>query len=221
MPIRINLLAEAQAAEEMRRKDPVKRGVWVGAFLVALVALWALEIQLEIRLAKSKQSNAEAGWAKEQAKYQAVTNQQAEIMTIESKLAQLDRLSTNRFLWAPTLNALQKSVIDDVAVMRMKGEQTYTREPAHLVGKVMAPGVVTEQIKLTIEARDNNPAEQGYNKFKEALNSSDYFIHHLGRKDSFVIEGVLSPVTADPNDPSRQFLTFTLASHFPEVKRSE
>ena len=29
MAIRINLLAESQAAEEMRRKDPVKRAVWI------------------------------------------------------------------------------------------------------------------------------------------------------------------------------------------------
>jgi len=27
MPIRINLLAEAQAAEDLRRRDPVKRSV--------------------------------------------------------------------------------------------------------------------------------------------------------------------------------------------------
>ena len=39
MPIRINLLAEAQAAEEMRRKDPVKRAVWIGGFVIFLVLL--------------------------------------------------------------------------------------------------------------------------------------------------------------------------------------
>ena len=31
MPIRINLLAEAKAAEELRRHDPVKRVIFVGA----------------------------------------------------------------------------------------------------------------------------------------------------------------------------------------------
>ena len=33
MPIRINLLAESQAAEEFRRHDPVKRVIYVAAFL--------------------------------------------------------------------------------------------------------------------------------------------------------------------------------------------
>ena len=31
MPIRLNLLAEAQEAEEMRRQDPVKRALLVGS----------------------------------------------------------------------------------------------------------------------------------------------------------------------------------------------
>jgi len=37
MPIRINLLAEAKAAEELRRHDPVKRVIFGGALAVALV----------------------------------------------------------------------------------------------------------------------------------------------------------------------------------------
>ena len=34
MPIRLNLLAEAQAAEEARRRDPVKRAVWMAALII-------------------------------------------------------------------------------------------------------------------------------------------------------------------------------------------
>ena len=45
MPIRINLLAEAQAAEELRRKNPVKRGIWIGGFLVLVVILWIAKLQ--------------------------------------------------------------------------------------------------------------------------------------------------------------------------------
>ena len=39
---RINLLAEAQAAEELRRRDPVKRATWLGAFLVAAILAWVM-----------------------------------------------------------------------------------------------------------------------------------------------------------------------------------
>ena len=56
MPIRINLLAEAQAAEEMRRKDPVKRAVWIGGFAVFVVLLCAATLQFKIIVAKSEVS---------------------------------------------------------------------------------------------------------------------------------------------------------------------
>lgn len=221
MPIRINLLAEAQAAEEKRRKDPVKRGAWIGAFCVVLVALWAFKIQLDIKNAKDQFNTEETNWKREEARYTAVTNSIARTVEIDHKLSELDRLTTNRFLWAPVLNALQKSVISTVAVTHFRGEQGYTTEESHMSGKTYIPAVVTEHIKVTIEAHDNNPSDQAYNKYKEALNQSPYFERHIGRKDSFVIEGTLSPITVDPNDPAHQFLTFTLASRFPEVRRGE
>jgi hypothetical protein len=221
MPIRINLLAEAQAAEEMRRNDPVKRAIWIGAFCVVVVALWGFKVQMDVGTAKARYNGLDAGWKQDEAHYIAVTNNLARIADIDHKLVELDRLTTNRFLWAPVLNALQKTALNQVSVTQFRGEQGYTVEEAHMSGKAYVPGVVTEHIKVSIEARDNDPNSQGYNKYKEALNQSDYFIKRCGRKDSFVIEGTLSPITADPNDPTRQFVTFTLASRFPEVRRSE
>ena len=48
MPIRLNLLAEAQAAEELRRKDPVKRAILAGVgFVIAMVAV-SLFIQSQV-----------------------------------------------------------------------------------------------------------------------------------------------------------------------------
>jgi len=221
MPIRINLLAEAQAAEEMRRKDPVKRAIWVGGFLVFLVVLWILKVQLDIVYAQNRYKRYETAWTDVVNKYSSVTNNQSRTAEFERKLAQLDRLSTNRFLWAPVLNAMQKSVVESVVVTRIRGEQTYTKEEARMAGSIRVPGAMTERITFSIDAKDLNPGDQSYNKFKEALNQSDFFLKHVGRKDSFVIDGVLSPVTADPADPTLQFVTFTLASRFPETRRSE
>src|SRR5271154_2131475 len=130
MPIRINLLAEAQAAEEMRRNNPVKRGIWVGTFLVALVGIWALKVQMDITLAKSQYSNAENAWKSKDPAYAAVTNTQNRIADINHKLAQLDSLTTNRFLWGPVLNALQKAAINDVSVAEFRGGQSFLIEAA-------------------------------------------------------------------------------------------
>jgi len=51
MPIRLNLLAEAQAIEEMRRHNPVKRAIWVGALLVCLMLVWSSSLQLKAMMA--------------------------------------------------------------------------------------------------------------------------------------------------------------------------
>ena len=52
MPIRINLLAEAQALEDLRRRDPVKRASWAGLLLVLLVLVWISSLQLKAMIAR-------------------------------------------------------------------------------------------------------------------------------------------------------------------------
>ena len=56
MPIRVNLLAEAQAAEQERRQDPVKRAGLVGALLVMIVLGWASTLQFKIMASKNELS---------------------------------------------------------------------------------------------------------------------------------------------------------------------
>jgi hypothetical protein len=53
MPIRLNLLAEAQAAEDFRRRDPVKRGIGLAALLVALMLVFSSFLQLRATLANT------------------------------------------------------------------------------------------------------------------------------------------------------------------------
>jgi hypothetical protein len=225
MPIRINLLAEAQAAEESRRKDPVKRAIWIGSFCVCVVLLWMLKLQLDIHFSQAEYSSVEKRYAEINAKYAAVTNNQARTAQIDLKLNALDRLSTNRFLWAPLLNALQKTMAPDIQVTRLSGDQTITKEDPQVIGsgssKKTLPGGMVERIALHIDARDTNPNEQGYNKYKETLSTCDYFGKRLKPHEGFVLDGTLSTPAADPTDPSRQFVTFSLVAHFPEVRHGE
>jgi hypothetical protein len=223
MAIRINLLAEAQALEEQRRKDPVKRAIWIGAFCVSLVLLWMLKLQLDIGFAQSDYEEKVKSWTNNMARYASVTNNQIQIVEVEQKTAALDRLATNRFLWAPVLNALQKTMVDNVQVIHLTGEQRYEKEEARVLGrgstKVTIPEAATEKVTLYIDAKDYDSNDQGYNKFKESLCNFDFFVVHTGRKDGFILDGTLSGPTADAGDPSRQFVTFRLTSHFQEVRR--
>jgi hypothetical protein len=219
MPIRINLLAEAQAAAELRRKDPVKRGIWVGGFLVCVVILWIAKLQLDISFEKHNYNRLDDEWKGQMSRYSTVTNAQARTSNIDQKLAALDELSTNRFLWAPVLNALQKTVVDNVQVTHLEGDDTLVREDDRVIGSRRIPGGMIEKISLSIQAKDLKPSEENYTRYKEALSSFDFFAKKLQQRDGFVMDGVLGPLTVDPVDPSKQFVTFTLATHFPEVIR--
>jgi hypothetical protein len=223
MAIRINLLAEAQAAEELRRKNPVKRAIWIGSFCVALILLWILKLQVDIEFSKSKYNSLNQSWTNNIAKYAAVTNNEVKINEADKKLAALDRLATNRFYWDPVLNALQKTMINGIQVVRVTGEQKYVKEEPRALGaegKVKLPGAMIERIGLYIEAKDYDPNAQNYDKFKETLCNFDFFVKHLRRRDGFILDSLSSP-TADPSDPNRQFVLFKLTCHFPETRRIE
>ncbi len=123
MSIRINLLAEAQAAEESRRKNPVKLAIWVASFAVTLVLLYTLKLQLDIMFNKQKYNSIEQAWKENNDKYKEVTNNIAKTSEMDRKLAALDELSTNRFYWGPVLNALQQTMIKDIKIIKITGEQ--------------------------------------------------------------------------------------------------
>src|SRR6185295_3695795 len=106
MPIRINLLAEAQAAEEMRRKDPVKRSIWIGAFLVFVVLLVSVTLQFKIIQARSEVSAVQATWKSIEKPFQEVNDHRNRKIELEKRLAALDQFTTNRTLWATALDAL-------------------------------------------------------------------------------------------------------------------
>jgi len=226
MPIRINLLAEAQAAEELRRRDPVKRTIWVAGFAISLVLLWCLWVQLQIMQANSEFKKHQTHWTSIEKKHTEVTENLKESAVIERKLNSLNRLSTNRFLWGSTLNALQQAVVDQVQAVRVKTEQGYVYvEPVaaktNSTKKAAAklPETV-EKIKIVIEAKDWNPAEQNYNKYKESLAKSSYFRTNMAKADALRLTS-LSKATFDPSDPARPFITFTLEMQYPEVRRNE
>lgn len=226
MPIKLNLLAEAQAAEDMRRKDPVKRGIYIGGFVVAVVLIWGLTLQAKIIAAKSNLGTFETTWKSIEKDYQKAVESRRKSMEIEQKLASLARLTTNRFLWGNALNGLQLTVngIEELQLTRLKSEQTYilqeeVKARTNNTQIIPArPASTTEKVTMTLEAMDSSGPQPGglVNRYKESLATAEYFRTHL-QKTNGVLLTTLSPPTVAQN--GRQFVMFTLQCHFPENTR--
>jgi hypothetical protein len=130
MPIRINLLAEQQAAEEARRRDPVKRALWAGGAAVSLMILWIISLELRITSAKAELSRYDSKLQKVEEGSTEARTRWATNGKLDSQLANLRNYSTNRFFCANLLDALQQVMVDDVRVVQFQTAHNYSSSPA-------------------------------------------------------------------------------------------
>lgn len=223
MPIRINLLAEAQALEELRRRDPVKRAIFVGLLLVALMLAWSISVQLKVVMARSELRKVDQQLVTRTNDFQQVLANQRQLIEANRKLSMLQQMATNRMLHGTLLNALQQTALDDVQLMRVRTDEAYvyneeikpkTNATHFIPGR---PASVTEKITLTLEAKDGsaNPGDQ-VNHYKQKVSQLPYFQQALG-KTSTVRLANLSPPQSGPDGKS--FVLFTLECKYPEKTR--
>lgn len=223
MPIRLNLLAEAQAAEDLRRRDPVKRAMWIGAFLVALMLGWSVYVFVISLVAEKELNQAKARVTERNGEYQAVIDDQRKLGEVRKNLNALRQLATNRFLAGNLMNALQQTVIDDVALVRLKTDQLFllneetkprTNGDRVLPGK---PATVTERIVITLDAKDYsaNPGDE-VTKYKDVVANASYFQALLGKTNEVRMFNLSQP-THPPDGPA--YVSFTLECRLPERTR--
>ena len=98
MPIRLNLLAEAQAVEELRRKDPVKRVAWAAVVLVVLMLVWSSSLQLKAMMAGREVSKRESLMASFTNDYQQVLDNQKKVAEVRHKILALNEMSMSASL---------------------------------------------------------------------------------------------------------------------------
>ena len=123
MPIHINLLAEAQAAEELRRRDPVKRAIFLGVSLVVIMLVWSGMIQVNSVLANERLTGVQSAIADHNKEYTNVLAKLNKIAVAKNKLDALQKLQASRFLQGNLLNAIQQSTVDGVQLTRLREEQ--------------------------------------------------------------------------------------------------
>jgi hypothetical protein len=223
MPIRINLLAEANALEELRRRDPVKRTIWSGVALVVLVLAWSSSLQVKAMIAKGELSRVAGQLSTRTNEFQLVLANQRKLGEANRKLSLLQQMATNRMLHGTLLDAMQRITLDDVQLMRLKTDEIYvyneeiktkTNANDHIVpGR---PASVTEKIIVTLEAKDSapNPGDQ-VNKFKQTVSQSRYFQDAMGKNSEVRLANLSPPQTTE----SKPFVLFTLECKFPEKTR--
>jgi hypothetical protein len=224
MPIRINLLSEALAAEEMRRRDPVKRVVFVGGLLVALSLVWFSSVWLEGKMAQNAKTQVEAEIHSNTNGYARVQTDLKRVADTQKRLNALQQLSTNRFLQGNLLNVLQQVYVPNVQLIRMKLEQSCTYKEGvpnktDDYGKLIPghPASSTEHTTLILDAKDSSPNPgDGVNRYKEALRQQAYFKAGLSQTNGVRLVNTSGTQTALNGRP---FILFVLECRFPDKTR--
>jgi hypothetical protein len=214
MPIRINLLSEALAEDELRRRDPVKRTIYGGAFVVALFLVWFSSTWLEYMVENQNLNRIEAEIENHTNDYALVQSNLKRIDDITARMNSLDKLSAARFLQGNLLNAMQETYVPNVQLSHLRVDQSYNITPpvpAKAGGAPGRPGSSTERVALTLEARDSgpNPGDQ-VQHFKDALLKHDYFVQLMGTNGIRLLN--TSPVQTTPD--GKPYVMFSLECRF-------
>jgi len=211
MPIHLNLLAETQAAEELRRRDPVKRMVFATVLVVVLMLVWWSWLQLRVMVANANLSQVEGQIQQHTNEYQVVLVNEKKIADAKANLAALRKLANNRFLQGNLLNALQNATVPGVQLVRLVVSQSYAAAQNNN-SQTNAP--VIERIVVSLDAQDfsTDPGDQ-VNKFKDAISQEPYFRTQLGRTNDVRLMNLSAPQVDLSGKPG---VMFTLQCTYPD-----
>jgi hypothetical protein len=220
MPIRINLLAETVAAEEMRRRDPVKRVLLFGGLLVLVMLVWSSYIWLRNVMARSNLSQKQATIERQSKEYKSVLEDLKKVDAVQARVDSLEKLRTNRFLQGNLLDALQHVTVPDVQLTRLSLTQTYVKDEAKKVpaGKIPGPPTAAvEKATLLLDLKDysSNPGD-GVNRFKDALTDQSFLQSILDTTNGVRLSGVTGVQKAADG---KSYEIFTLECRFNDIRR--
>jgi hypothetical protein len=223
MPIRINLLNEHLAEEDLRRRDPVKRALFIGGFLVALSLVWLSSVFVETKLVQQKKAQVENEIRSHTNDFSRVQSDLKKIAEGQKRLGALQQLSANRFLQGNLMNALQQVYVPNVQLIKLKVEQSYAYKegsPQQTTANGVVPGrpaTSTEHIVVILDAKDSSPSPgDAVNRYKDAIAKLDYFKSSLNLTNGVSLANLSAPQTAPNGKP---FVLFTLECRFTDKTR--
>ena len=215
MPIKINLLAEEQVAEELRRKDPLKRAIVIAGVLVALVIGYAGMSIVRTKGMVAQAESAEAAYDEIKAKEFALRDLRAFSGQLERNLDSLNRLATNRFLMAPVLNELQYCVLDGIRLTQFQMVQNYSYVEAIKarddIGQKAVPPKSIEHKLFRIEAEDTN---EKFNEFMARIGQR--FEGQLRKREGVSLQSRSDPIDKGDGKP---FRAIVIECRYPDITR--
>lgn len=207
----------------MRRRDPVKRALAVGVVVVSLVILWSVSLWFKAIAYSREISSSEKLLQLHSDQHKEVINNMKQTADITQKLTALEKLSTNRFLVANLMNALQQATLDDVQLSRLRLDEnlTFNEEVKAGPNRLPKPASVTERIVLTLDAKDScaKPGDL-IPKFQQKIADAPYFEAMLSKTDPQRVrlkDGSYGQEQIGTDN--RPFQPFTLECRFPEKTR--
>jgi hypothetical protein len=224
MPISINLLAEAHAEEELRRKDPVKRSLFTGSFLVAGFLVWYSSIWANTLWEKRTLSGLDEQIQMKNNVYGEALLNQKKSQEASKRLEALSKLNYVRFLQGNLLDAFQRIYVPNVQLTRVRIEQSAAltqpgASTTNSYGVVIPgkPGSTVMRMTMSLDAKDSspNPGDQ-IGKYKETLVSQNYFKTLLDRTNGVHLVNTSSPMASADGKP---YVMFTLECKFNDQQR--
>jgi len=215
--IRINLLAERQAAAEARRRNPVRRMAMAGGAVVALTLLWATWLGWQVWHLRSGVAASLASQAaiKEGLESEDRLNAERNSLAINA----LYTHAANRVLYAPVLNALQFVSVTNIQVQQLRIHREPDNEEVPAAAGSGAPRtyIYYETVVLDLVLR-NYGDSTSYEAWAEALLTEPFFKEHL-RTNSPVLLNSSSQYQPDSLNPERgEYKLDVVSCFFPRRK---
>ncbi len=216
MPIRINLLAEEQAAEELRRKDPLKRAIIIAGVVVAVVVVFAGFNTMRVKASTAEANGIRQAYEDVKDKELALKEMRAMTGRLEANLDSLHRLATNRFLVAPVINELQFSMVDGIRLTRFVIKQNFEEyaavPPPPDTDEQGIPAKSIEHVAFEIYADDRAGK---YNEYMAKI--AERFEGRLRKRDGVKLQNLSDPI--ESADGSGSYRAVVIECRYPSVTR--
>ena len=112
--------------EDLRRRDPVKRAIYLGIFLVVISLVWFSSIWVTGMITKNTLSQLQNEINSRTNAFSQVQIDLKKIAESQNRIDALQKLSNARFLQGTLMNALQQCYASSVQLTRVRIEQNYT-----------------------------------------------------------------------------------------------